>query len=165
MNKNKQILIVYVFLIATTLIVFGQAGNYGFVDYDDNEYVSENHHIQNGISSQGLYWAFTTGHAANWHPLTWVSHMMDIQLFGMNPHWHHLTNLLFHIANVLLLFFVLHRMTKALWQSAFVAALFALHPLHVESVAWIAERKDVLSAFFWMLTLVAYGYYAKKTAP
>ena len=125
-------------------------------------YVFENHHIQNGITGNGIRWAFTTGHAANWHPLTWISHMLDVQFFGLNPQWHHLTNLLFHIANVLLLFFVLHRMTKALWQSAFVAALFALHPLHVESVAWVAERKDVLSTFFWMLTLVAYGYYAER---
>ena len=111
---------------------------------------------------EAIRWAFTTGHAGNWHPLTWISHMLDIQLFGLNPQGHHLMNLFFHIANTLLLFFVLHRMTKALWQSAFVAALFALHPLHVESVAWVAERKDVLSTFFWMLTMGAYCYYVER---
>ena len=162
MPKNKYILLITLFLILTTLIAFHHVGNHGFVDYDDNVYITENQPIQNGITIQGVRWAFTTGYAANWHPLTWMSHMLDIQLFGLNPQWHHLTNLLFHLANVFLLFFVLHGMTNALWQSAFVAALFALHPLHVESVAWVAERKDVLSTFFWMLTLVAYAYYAKK---
>jgi protein O-mannosyl-transferase len=161
MLKNKRILIINLLLILTTLIAFQQVGNHGFLSVDDSTYITENIHIQNGITIQGICWAFTTGHASNWHPLTWISHMLDIQFFGLNPQWHHLTNLLFHIANVLLLFFLLQRMTKALWQSAFVAALFALHPLHVESVAWVAERKDVLSTFFWMLTLVAYGYYAK----
>ena len=111
---------------------------------------------------EGIGWAFTTGHAANWHPLTWISHMVDVQLFGLHPGWHHLVNLLFHLANTLLLFLVLHRMTNALWQSAFVAALFALHPLHVESVAWVAERKDVLSTFFWMLTMGVYVSYVAR---
>jgi len=160
MSKNKQLLIIYFFLAAITLTAFRQVGNHGFVNFDDNSYIVENPNIQDGLTTRGLGWAFTTAYSANWHPLTWISHMLDIQFFGLNPHWHHLTNLLFHIANVLLLFFVLHRMTKAPWQSAFTAALFALHPLHVESVAWIAERKDVLSTFFWMLTLIAYSYYA-----
>ena len=160
MPKNKYVWTINLFLVLATLIAFGQVGNHGFVNLDDNVYITENPHIQNGITVQGLRWAFTTGHASNWHPLTWMSHMLDVQLFGLKPQWHHLTNLLFHIFNVLLLFFVLNKMTKALWQSAFVAALFALHPLHVESVAWVAERKDVLSTFFWMLTLIAYGYYA-----
>jgi protein O-mannosyl-transferase len=162
MIKSKQILIVYIFLAATTLLAFWQVGNNAFIDFDDNEYVTDNRFIQNGVTIQGLRWAFTTGYAANWHPLTWISHMADVQFFGLKPRGHHLTNLLFHIANVLLLFFVLNRMTKALWQSALVAALFALHPLRVESVAWVAERKDVLSAFFWMLTLIAYCYYTEK---
>ena len=108
-----------------------------------------------------IRWAFTTGYSANWHPVTWMSHMLDVQLFGLKPRWHHLTNLLFHIANTLLLFFIFHRMTKAPWKSAFVAALFALHPLHVESVAWVAERKDVLSTFFWMLAMGAYIHYVE----
>jgi len=161
MPNNKQVLVI--FLIAViTLIAFGRVGNHGFVNFDDNVYITENHHIQNGITTQGLYWAFTTGHAANWHPLTWISHMLDIQLFGLNPRWHHLMNLLFHITNVMLLFVVLRRMTKTLWQSAFVAVLFAIHPLHVESVAWISERKDVLSTFFWVLTLLAYCNYIDR---
>jgi len=163
MSVNKRVLAINFFLILTALIAYRQVGNNEFINLDDNDYIVENTHIQGGITGPGLYWAFTTGHAANWHPVTWISHMLDIQFFGLKPLWHHLTNLLFHIANALLLFFVLHRMTKALWKSAFVAALFALHPLHVESVAWAAERKDVLSTFFWMLTLAAYGSYARDT--
>jgi len=162
MLKYKCVLIINLFLILVTLTAFWQVGNHGFVDYDDNQYITENSPIQSGLTARGIHWAFTTGHAANWHPLTWISHMLDIQLFGLKPQRHHLTNLLFHIANVLLLFFALRRMTKALWQSAFVAALFALHPLHVESVAWVAERKDVLSTFFFMLTLIAYHYYTTR---
>jgi len=162
MPKNRQMLIIYLFLSVTTVLAYWQVGNHEFVSFDDDIYVSENRQVQNGITTEGLYWAFTTGHSANWHPLTWISHMLDIQFFGLAPRWHHLTNLLFHIANVLLLFFVLSRMSGAILQSAFVSALFALHPLHVESVAWVAERKDVLSTFFWMLTLIAYSYYVKR---
>jgi protein O-mannosyl-transferase len=162
MPKNKYLLLISLFLILTTMLAYWQVGNHEFVNFDDNVYVTENSHIQDGITIQSLRWAFTTSHSANWHPLTWISHMLDVQLFGLKPQWHHLMNLLFHIANVLLIFLVLHRMTKTLWQSAFVAALFALHPLHVESVAWVAERKDVLSTFFWMLTLLAYSHYAQK---
>jgi Flp pilus assembly protein TadD len=162
MPDNRRIILVYLFLTAAALIAYSQVGHHQFVYLDDDVYVTENPHIQNGISLQGIQWALTTGHCANWHPLTWLSHMLDIQIFGLNPQGHHFTNLLFHIANVLLLFFVLHRMTKATWQSAFAAALFALHPLHVESVAWVAERKDVLSTFFFLLTLGAYGHYVRK---
>jgi protein O-mannosyl-transferase len=162
MSKNKKILMIYIFLTVATLMVFWQVNNCDFVSYDDSDYITKNNQVQNGITMGGIRWAFTTGHAANWHPLTWISHMLDVQLFGLQPQWHHLTNLLFHIANTLLLFFVLHRMTKAHWESAFVAALFALHPLHVESVAWVAERKDVLAAFFWMLTMGAYCYYVER---
>src|SRR5208283_5683990 len=121
--------------------------------------VTENIHIMHGLTLKGIVWAFTTTYAHFWHPLTMASHMLDVQLFGLNPHGHHLTSLLLHIANTLLLFFILNRTTKAPWKSAFVAALFALHPLHVESVAWVAERKDVLSTLFWMLTMVAYIRY------
>ena len=142
-------------------MAFWQVIQCDFINCDDPEYVTENIHICHGITIEAIRWAFTTGYAGNWHPLTWMSHMLDVQLFGLNPHWHHLTNLLFHIANTLLLFFVFHRMTKAPWKSAFVAALFALHPLHVESVAWVAERKDVLSTFFWMLTMAAYIHYVE----
>ena len=148
-------------MTAATLIAFWQVNHCDFINYDDPSYVTENIHIRHGITTEAIRWAFTTDYAANWHPVTWISHMLDVELFGLKPRWHHLTNLLFHIANTLLLFFVFHRMTKTTWQSAFVAALFALHPLHVESVAWVAERKDVLSTFFWMLTMGAYIHYVE----
>jgi Tfp pilus assembly protein PilF len=148
--------------VFVTALAFWQVGSSGFINLDDTPYVTGNSHVRQGITGRGLIWAFTTGHASNWHPLTWISHMVDVQFFGLRPTWHHLTNLLFHIASTVLLFFVLHRMTKALWKSAFVAALFALHPLHVESVAWVAERKDVLSTFFWVVTMGAYAGYVER---
>jgi len=162
MSTEKRLLIISLSLTIAAFIAFWQVAHCDFTNFDDNHYVTHNAHVQEGLTAEGITWAFTTGHAANWHPLTWISHMVDVQLFGLQPGWHHLTNLLFHLANTLLLFLVLHRMTKALWQSAFVAALFALHPLHVESVAWIAERKDVLSTFFWMLTMGIYVSYVAK---
>ena len=157
----KKIVIINVLLSMASLLAFWQVTRCGFISWDDPLYITENDHIQNGPSFGAVRWAFTTGYAANWHPLTWISHMLDIQFFGLNPHLHHLTNLLFHISSTLLLFYFLRRTTKAVWQSAFVASLFALHPLHVESVAWVTERKDVLSTFFWMLTMVAYGCFAE----
>ena len=160
-NKNGSLLICLT-LILTTLAVFYQVCTYDFVNFDDAEYIYENPNIQAGITPEAIKWAFTTGRANNWHPLTWLSHMLDWQLFGPNPGGHHLTNLIFHIANTLLLFVVLKQMTGAIWPSAFVAALFALHPLHVESVAWVAERKDVLSTFFWILTMWAYVRYVRR---
>jgi hypothetical protein len=162
MLKNKQVLMIYLFLMIATLAVFWQVTNCDFIDFDDQIYVTDNKYTLKGITLEGIRWAITTGHEANWHPLTYFSHMLDVQLYGLQPRWHHLTNLLFHVANTLLLFFVLQRMTKARWESAFVAALFALHPLHVESVAWVAERKDVLSTFFWILTMGAYCYYVER---
>jgi hypothetical protein len=161
MPKNKQILMICIFLTVATLMVFWWVNNCDFFIFDDQDYVMQNAHIKKGLTMDNIRWAFTTGAVSNWHPLTWISHMLDVQLFGLKPRWHHITNLLFHVANTLLLFFVLRRMTKALWESAFVAALFALHPLHVESVAWVAERKDVLSAFFWILTMGAYCSYVE----
>src|SRR6266699_3802078 len=149
-------------LALATFAVFCPLLECDFVNFDDPKYVTSNPMVQRGLSREGLRWAFTNTHAANWHPLTWLSHMLDVQLFGLNPGLHHLTNLSIHIANVLLLFLVLQRMTRAPGRSAFVAALFALHPLHVESVAWVSERKDVLSAFFFMLTLWAYMRYAEE---
>jgi len=143
-------------LALATAAVYCQVRSYDFINYDDPGYVSENPNIQSGITLQAVKWAFTTGFMSNWHPLTWLSHMLDWWLFGSNAGGHHLTNLIFHIANTLLLFIVLKQMTQKLWLSAFVAALFALHPLHVESVAWVSERKDVLSTFFWLLTMWAY---------
>ncbi|MCE5250890.1 tetratricopeptide repeat protein [bacterium] len=151
--------IVCLVLIIATLAVYGQARHFDFTNYDDNKYVTENYSIRNGLNPESISWAFTTGYAANWHPLTWISHMVDYSLYGLGAGGHHITSVLFHVANTLLLFLVLRLMTGAFWQSAVVAAFFALHPLHVESVAWISERKDVLSAFFWMLTLLAYYYY------
>jgi protein O-mannosyl-transferase len=161
MLTKKHILLIYLLLTAVSITAFWQLNHCDFINYDDPTYVTENIHIRNGVTTEAIRWVCTAGYAANWHPLTWMSHMLDVQLFGLNPRWHHLTNLLFHIANTLLLFFVFHRMTKETWKSAFVAALFALHPLHVQSVAWVSERKDVLSTFFWMLTMGAYIHYVE----
>src|ERR1043165_9621120 len=135
-------------LIAVTLAAYGPVTSCDFVQFDDTVYVKDNFQVQAGLTWAGVRWAFTTGHTSNWHPLTWLSHMLDAELFGPGAAGPHFTNLLLHILNSVLLFLLLRQMTKAHWQSAIVAALFALHPLHVESVAWISERKDVLSAFF-----------------
>ena len=153
--------IVCVLLTLVTLLVYLPVRHYAFVNFDDPDYVTENPMVQAGLTWSGFQWAFTTWHASNWHPLTWLSHMVDCQLFGLNAGGHHLVNVLFHATNAVLLFLLLLRLTSALWQSAFIAALFAWHPLHVESVAWVAERKDVLSAFFGLLTLMAYVCYAQ----
>jgi Tfp pilus assembly protein PilF len=143
-------------LALVTLLVYLPAVRYGFSLFDDSDYVTHNRVVQNGLTWAGIRWAFTTWHASNWHPLTWLSHMLDCELFGLNAGAHHFVNVLFHTANTVLLFALLRRLTGALWPSAFVAALFAWHPLHVESVAWIAERKDVLSTLFALLALLAY---------
>ena len=161
MTKKEHIRLIYLALTITTLIVYGQVCRNGFVGYDDPFYITNNPHVKGGITPESIIWAFTTTVSANWHPLTWLSHMLDCQLFGVNPLWHHLTSVLFHIANTLLLFRILKRMTSEIWTSAFVAAAFALHPLHVESVAWAAERKDVLSGLFWMLTIASYIRYTE----
>ena len=154
--------IVCVLLALVTLLVYLPVRHYAFVNFDDPDYVTENPMVQAGLTWSGCQWAFTTWHASNWHPLTWLSHMVDWQLFGLNAGGHHLVNVLFHATNAVLLFLLLLRLTSALWQSALIAALFAWHPLHVESVAWVAERKDVLSAFFGLLTLMAYVRYAQS---
>jgi tetratricopeptide (TPR) repeat protein len=162
MLNKRHFYIICILLVIATLAVYWQVLDSDFVNYDDDKYVTENIRVHKGVTFDSLTWAFTSSHASNWHPLTWVSHMIDCQLYGLNPRGHHLTGLLFHVANTLLLLLVLVRMTGALWQSSFVAALFALHPLHVESVAWVAERKDVLSTFFMMLAVWAYILYVKK---
>jgi Tfp pilus assembly protein PilF len=149
------------FLALITFALYWPVRHFEFNNYDDAQYLTENPYVQNGLTSASIKWAFTSRYAANWHPLTWLSHLLDIKLYGFNAGGHHFTNLLFHVASTILLFLLLRQYTGALWRSAFVAALFAWHPLHVESVAWVAERKDVLSAFFWMLTLLAYGKYAQ----
>ncbi len=155
LTKYRSFWICLVLTLAATA-VFYRVYTFDFINFDDPVYVSQNPNIQAGITLKAVKWAFTASRAANWHPITWLSHMLDWQFFGSNAAGHHLTNLIFHIANTLLLFIILKQMTKAIWPSAFVAALFALHPLHVESVAWVSERKDVLSTFFWLLTMWAY---------
>ena len=148
-------------LILSIFVIYWQVFNFEFVNYDDDRYVTRNPMVQQGLTFESIKWAFSSTHAEFWHPLTWLSHMLDIELFGQNPAGHHFSNLLLHIINTLLLFRVLKYTTGHLWRSYIVAALFALHPLHIESVAWVAERKDVLSTFFWMLALLAYAWYAR----
>jgi len=160
--KKTLVLSIYFVLAVSVLLVFWQVGNFDFLSYDDGVYVSENSRVLNGLTADNVVWAFTTGFAAFWHPLTWLSLMLDCQLFGSAPAGFHLTNLFFHLVNTLLLFAILRKTTGSLWSSAFVAALFAIHPMHVESVVWISERKDVLSTFFWFLAMWAYIRYAKK---
>ena len=163
--KITRHFIITTILIIITLLAYWHINSYDFIDFDDNVYVYENPVVQKGISFENIKWAFGFSKEAikfYWHPVTWLSHMTDCQLFGANAGFHHLSNLFFHCLNVLLLFAVLFHMTGGLWQSAFVAALFAVHPINVESVVWIAERKNVLSTFFWMLTMLAYLYYARR---
>lgn len=149
-------------LVISILCVYWPVRNFSFVNFDDRQYVTGNYHVQAGFTLESIRWSFTATQASNWHPLTWLSHMLDCQIYGMNPGHHHMTNVFLHILNTLLLFFILKRISGSRWKSAFIAALFALHPLHVESVAWVAERKDVLSTFFWMLTLWSYSRYVEN---
>src|SRR5580658_5045269 len=148
-------------LALVTLGLYAPVLGHDFIDFDDDTYVTANPMVQEGWTWRGFGWAWTTGHAANWHPLTWLSHITDCSLFGLQPAGHHATSALLHAANTVLLFLLLRRMTGAVWRAAAVAALFGWHPLHVESVAWVAERKDVLSAFFFFLTIWAYVRYAE----
>jgi len=164
-NVLHRTMLICVLLSVLTVAAYWPVFHNGFIRYDDPDYVTENGPVLAGLTWDSAVWAFRASHSSNWHPLTWLSHMLDVQLFGLNATGHHLTSLLLHLANTSLLFVVLRRMTGALWRSAFVAALFALHPLHVESLAWVAERKDVLSALFFMLTLWAYGRYAEVRSP
>lgn len=152
----------YVFLVALTWSVFGQTLGHEFINYDDPAYVYENPHVRGGVTIQAIAWAFTHSHGQNWHPLTSVSHILDCQFYGLDAGGHHFTNVVLHSIAVILLFVVLREMTGALWRSLFVAAVFAVHPLRVESVAWVAERKDVLSGVFFMLILWAYVRYARN---
>ena len=163
---RMRILAVGAALVVMTFATFsGVLGN-GFLNFDDDAYVTANPHVLKGVTGEGVGWALTSTDAANWHPVTWLSHMLDVQMFGMDAGRHHLTSLGLHAANTVLLFLLLLRMTGALWRCAFVAALFAIHPLHVESVAWVAERKDVLSTLFWLLTTGAWLRYVEaKSAP
>jgi tetratricopeptide (TPR) repeat protein len=160
-SKGREIWISVV-LALLVLIAFEPVRHNGFVDYDDNQYLTENSHIQSGFTRESVAWAFTSGYASNWHPLTWLSHMADVQWFGLNPLGHHLHNIFLHALATVLLFLVLRAMTGAIWRSAFVAMAFGVHPLRVESVAWASERKDVLAAVFWMLTLAAYLRFVRR---
>ena len=161
----RSILLLCVALSVITVAVYFQVRTHQFLNLDDNLYVTHNPHVAGGLTAENALWAFTAFDYSYWHPVTWLSHMVDVQLYGMNPTGHHLTNVGIHVAASLLLLLLLFRTSGALWQSSFVAALFALHPLHVESVAWVAERKDVLSAFFWFLTLLLYtGFQSRRRA-
>jgi tetratricopeptide (TPR) repeat protein len=160
--NNKLVYIILIILIISSFIAYGRILGNGFVSFDDHQYIIENNHIKSGINAESIKWAFSAVVSKNWHPLTWVSHMLDWSLFKDNAGGHHFISLLFHIGTALLLFLFLNRTTKSLWLSAFAAAFFALHPLRVESVAWAAERKDVLSMFFGMSVLYAYAVYVEK---
>jgi hypothetical protein len=149
-------------LVLLIVAVFAPVRTYDFISLDDPQYVSENPYVAQGLTRESVTWAFTEVHASYWIPLNWLSHMLDVQLFGLNAGGHHVTNLLLHVANALLLYGLLFRVTGGPGRSAFVAALFAVHPLHVESVVWITERKDVLSTLFWLLSLWAYVGYVQK---
>jgi hypothetical protein len=161
-SSTLRILTISVLLAVFTLLLYSQVGKNPFVDYDDYYYVVENSHVKAGLTWSTLTWALTATEQSNWHPLTWLSHALDCQLYGLNPSGHHWTSLLIHALNATLLFLLLWRVTRATWPSLLVAALFALHPLNVESVAWVAERKNVLSTLFVLLALGAYGWYAQK---
>jgi Flp pilus assembly protein TadD len=162
MSRHRPELLVCLFLIIITLAAYWQVQHHGFINLDDDLYVTENQKILAGLTKDSIRWAFFSNDTNYWHPLTWLSHMVDSQIYGSTPSGHHFNSLLLHLANTLLLFLILKGMTGALWQSAAVAVLFAVHPLNVESVAWVANRKTVLSTFFWMLTILSYAYYVKS---
>lgn len=159
---QKNSILVVLILILLILAVYWPVQNYGFLNFDDDVYITKNSYVQSGITLDGLYWAFSTKYFGLWNPLIWISFMIEYHLFGFNAGGYHWTNVIFHIFNTILLFFLFRNLTGAVWRSAFVAALFAIHPINVESVAWIAERKNVLSTFFWMLTMLFYVRYVRE---
>ncbi len=161
-RQRQQAILIGVCLAVLITAVYRPVVHAGFLNYDDDRYVTANPHVLGGLTVPGVVWAFTACHAANWHPLTWLSHALDCESFGMNAGGHHAVSVLLHVANTVLLFWVWRRMTGATWRSAWVAALFGVHPLHVESVAWVAERKDVLSGLFWLLAMGAYVRYVER---
>ena len=165
MNKNRNkylILFAYAVLAAAIVIAYEPMRNNDFISYDDGSYVTDNPHVNKGLSRESVIWAFTNPHFGMWHPVTSISHMLDCELFDLKPFWHHFTSFLIHMFSTLLLFYILNSMTSVFWPSFFVALIFAVHPLNVESVAWVAERKNILSCFFWMLTITAYISYVKR---
>lgn len=159
---RKYKLLLVAGLILVTFITFYQTTSHDFISYDDQAYITENIHVKSGVTASSLKWAFVSLEISNWHPLTWVSHILDYEAYGLNPYGHHLTNVILHCANTALLFFLLYSLTTCFWQSLFVSGLFALHPLHVESVAWVAERKDLLSTMFMLLTMLSYARYVRS---
>ncbi len=161
-GEIRRDVLVCLLLAVGTLAVFWQVRGHEFTAFDDNVYVYDNEHVRDGLALDNTVRAFTRIHHANWIPLTLMSHMLDCELYGLRPGGHHFTSLLLHVASTVALYLVLKQMTGAAWRSAFVAALFAVHPLHVEPVAWIASRKDVLSTLFWVLTMGAYAQYARR---
>ena len=164
-SYRRNLILCCIGLVVVILAVYWQVGDHEFLEYDDDVYVTSNSHVTSGLKGTNIMWAFTSAEAANWHPVTWLSHMVDVELYDLNPGGHHLTNVAIHAVASILLLILLFRLTGLLWQSTFVAALFALHPQHVESVAWVAERKDVLSAFFGFSTLLLYTEYTRKRKP
>ena len=161
-NRGALTAVIVAALVGITLYVYLPVRNFDFVNWDDQLYLTENPNVQAGLNWRNLVWALTTTHSPYWHPLTWLTHMLDVTMFGMDAGWHHVTSMLIHIASTLVLFAALRRMTRETGKSAFVAAIFAVHPLHVESVAWLAERKDVLSTFFLMTTIWMYVRYVER---
>jgi len=162
-SDKRTVLLACIIIAGITILAHCRLLGCGFIDvYDDSEYVLKNPYVRQGLTARGLVWAFTKSYAANWHPITWISHMLDVQLYGLNPVGHHLSSIILHVANTVMLFLVLNRMTGYPWRSAFVALLFGVHPLHVESVAWVSERKDTLSTFFWMMVMLAYASGARR---
>jgi len=161
-GDHKKKFFIYIILVLVTLAVYWQVHGFDFINFDDQVYLINNINFQSDVTPDVLRWAFTTNHADLWNPFLWLSFILDYQFYGLNPGGYHITNLILHILSALLLFLLINRTTQTVWPSAFVAAIFALHPLHVESVAWATERKDVLSAFFWMLTLCLYAWYTEK---
>lgn len=162
-GKNRTAVVLWgAVIFALTFIVFSGVLKNGFINFDDGEYVTENLNVQQGLTAESIRWAFSAQHASNWHPLTWLSHIADVELFGLRAGGHHFTSLLLHCCNAVLVLLVFQMMTGDLWRSVFIAAFFALHPLRVESVAWVSERKDVLSTLLWLLTMAAYVNYARQ---
>ncbi len=161
-NRDRRTMLLGTLLVAATLLLYVRVAHDEFLDFDDNQYVARNLHVRTGLNLDNIVWAFTSFYAENWHPLAWLSHMADCQLFGLNSGAHHLVNVALHAANVLLLFWLLQRATGAVWRSFVVAALFAVHPLNVETVAWLAERKSLLSMLFSLLTVAAFGWYVRR---
>src|ERR1700688_2754017 len=161
-SPERRTLVLSLALVLLTVLVYWGIGNNAFINFDDNQYITDNFQVKSGLSWDTVKWAFVTYDAANWHPLTWLSHALDSELFGLNPVGHHYVSLLLHAANVVLLFLLLQWLTGYTGRGLTVAALFAVHPINVESVAWIAERKNVLCMFFFLLTLLAYAFYVRR---